>query len=234
MDALKIYKNLYKHFGPQGWWPTQNAKISSRGGSALGGKMQNEKLRKSRFLYDWRFEVCLGAILTQNTAWTNVEKALQNLICAELLTPEAIVKYSTARLAKLIRSTGYFCQKAKKLKIFSTLILKKYNGNINSLFSGRLEAARWELLSVWGIGPETADSMLLYAGHKPTFVIDAYTKRLCEHCGVKFDTYDEYKNFFENKLPRSSKLYNEYHALVVAWGKLYRNNRQIATEILKY
>lgn len=153
----------------------------------------------------------VGAILTQGTAWGNVEKALANLRAPGALRPEAIVRMSTQRLERLIQPAGYFRQKAKKLKIFSRWMGRKGGGGWST------ERLRRELLALWGIGPETADSILLYAFNRPVFVVDAYTKRLCATHGVKFKTYDEYRHFFEKRV--DPKLFNEYHALIVAWGK---------------
>lgn len=201
MNLAKIYSDLYRRYGPQGWWP-----INCRG-------------RQSEAAL---FEICVGAILTQNTAWTNVEKALRELAAQNLLNPQAIYRASSARLGRAIKSSGYWRQKSKKLKIFSQFALDKYGGELNKMFRQPLPKLRTELLALWGLGPETADSMLLYAGGQPTFVIDAYTKRLCQKYGVCFKTYDEYKNFFESQLARRRnrvKVYNEFHALIVRSGK---------------
>ena len=181
----------------------------------------------------WRFEVCVGAILTQSTAWKNVEKAIKNLAELNLLTPEAILKCSKVKLEKCIKPAGYFRQKAKKLKIFSSFLVNQYHGDLNKMFICKLSVIRYELLSVWGIGPETADSILLYAGDKSSFVIDTYTKRLCALLKIQFKDYNKYKQFFENNLPHKPELFNEYHALIVAWGKLYNQNKEEAIKILK-
>lgn len=206
MDLLKIYKRLYEHFGPQYWWPVQES------------RSKRQELRK--------FEVCLGAILTQNTAWKNVEKALANLCAAGVMNPEAILRIRKEKLASLIRPAGYFNQKAKKLKIFSKWFLTREKGKY------KLSELRKELLHIWGIGPETADSVALYAYNLPSFVIDAYTKRLGSVFGKNFANYDEGKKYFEENLPRSAKLYNEYHALIVAWGKLFSKDQISAKKIL--
>ncbi len=204
MDTVKIFKELYKKYGPQFWWPVYN-NISKN----------NEKI----------FEICVGAILTQNTSWKNVEKTLVCLLKENLISPQTIVKCPKLKLERCLRSSGYYKQKAKKLKIFSKWILDKYKGDWKLFFKQPLQDSRQELFNLWGIGPETADSILLYAGHKQIFVIDAYTKRLCAKYGVAFKTYQEYQNFFEDNLNGKlknwsrEKLYNEYHALVVRWGK---------------
>lgn len=203
MNLLKIYNRLYSHFEPQNWWPVTKE---------LG--IKNKELRK--------FEVCVGAILTQNTAWKNVEKVLENLVAAKTMNPEAILRIKKGKLASLIRPARYHNQKAKKLKIFAKWFLyfgqKKY----------KLPDLREELLALWGVGPETADSIVLYGYNLPTFVVDAYTKRMCLVLGKDFNGYEDCKKYFEANLPRSSKLYNEYHALIVAWGKMYSNKKTSA------
>jgi endonuclease-3 related protein len=238
MDLFLIYKKMLGHFGPQDWWPifdVKSGKCEYRG-------CENYSDRD-------RFEVCVGAILTQNTAWKNAERALANLSAAGCLSPR---KVCLARnLAKLIKPAGYYNQKAKKLKIFAKYWLDKSllrlasgtpfkKGRKQNLplckrgMRGDFLENRAELLFLWGIGPETADSMLLYAFNRPVFVIDAYTKRLCKYYGIEFKTYDEYRKFFESRLPRSAKLYNEFHALIVAWGKMHggKQNRAAAAKII--
>ncbi len=211
MDVKSVYKKLFAEFGPQHWWPTlQNVKHET----------QNTK----------QFEICVGAILTQNTAWKNVEKAIVNLCSSGAMRPEAILRMRTAKLASLIRPAGYFNQKAKKLKIFSKWVLR--NRGPAAISKKQAGTLRDELLSIWGIGPETADSIVLYAFGKPSFVVDAYTRRLCACFDKNFENYDECKNFFESGLPQSSKLYNEYHALIVAWGKMLSRDRARALKIL--
>lgn len=189
-----IYQRLYAHFGPQHWWP------HSSGGA---------------------FEIIVGAILTQNTAWTNVERALDNLRRARVLSPRTMHRTPTARLARLIRPSGYFNLKAKKLKAFTKFLFTAHRGKLEHLFgldSGRL---RTELLSVYGIGPETADSIILYAAHQPIFVVDAYTRRILARLGLtRADaSYDELQSLFMQHLPHDEKMFNEYHALLVALGK---------------
>ncbi|MBM3253860.1 MAG: endonuclease III domain-containing protein, partial [Candidatus Omnitrophica bacterium] len=139
-----IYKRLYRAFGPQRWWPGETP-----------------------------FEVCIGAILTQNTAWTNVEKAINNLKREKLLTPQALKKVSINRLARLIRPTGYFNQKARKIKHFIKFLFDNYGGSLKKMFNEDFLILRSKLLEVNGIGLETADSILLYAANKPIFVVDA-------------------------------------------------------------
>ena len=209
MKPRIIYKRLYKYFGPQHWWP-----VSSKRG-------------------DTRFEICIGAILTQNTNWLNVEKALKNLKKENCLRPCCIKELESRKLQRLIKPSGYFRQKAKKLKIFSKYICENYNGDTKKFLHGNLQKKRTELLRIWGLGPETVDSILLYAGNKPIFVIDAYTKRLCKELGVEFKNYDDYQDYFQDKLEASARLYNEFHALIVVWGKLYSKDKESALKILK-
>jgi endonuclease-3 related protein len=187
-SPLAVFDKLYEHFGPQGWWPVTGS----------GNK---------------KFEICAGAILTQNTAWANVEKAIHNLNAKGMLTAGRIAAANTGKLAALIKPSGYFNQKAARLKIFASYMLKRGRSGLGT---------RTDLLSIKGIGPETADSILLYAGNRTTFVIDAYTFRLSKRIGwLSSPDYGRAKEFFEINLPRSRKIYNEYHALIVALGKYF-------------
>ncbi len=188
----EIYNRLYGFFGPQHWWPADTA-----------------------------FEVIVGAILTQNTSWANVKKAIDNLKKQNLLKPSAIKKINTKKLAELIRPSGYYNQKAKKLKNFIFFLFRNYQGNLSKMFKQEVFALREKLLSVNGIGPETADSILLYAAGKPVFVVDAYTKRILSRhklIGDKFN-YPEVQEIFMKSLEPDPKLFNEYHALIVKLGK---------------
>lgn len=191
-DLYKIYRLLFKAFGPQHWWPART-----------------------------RFEVIVGAILTQNTTWLNVEKAVENLRKARLLNLKALAAASTRKLYPFLRPTGYYRIKARRLKAAINFLSKRGQGNLNRFFSQPLEQARKELLSVKGIGPETADSILLYAGKKPIFVIDAYTRRIFERLKIlqAGESYDHIQRLFMANLPRRTGLYNEYHALIVRLGK---------------
>lgn len=163
----------------------------------------------------------MGAILTQNTNWTNVERAIANLRRERLLSPRAMERVSTTHLASLIRSSGYFRQKAKKLKTFVRFLRDEYSGSLKRMFQTPTAALRERLLSVHGIGPETADSILLYAGAKEVFVVDAYTKRILSRHGWVGDkaTYEEMRTLVESHLPRDVSRYNEFHALLVNVGK---------------
>jgi endonuclease III related protein len=168
-----------------------------------------------------RFEVIIGAILTQNTAWTNVERAIANLRRARLLTPAAIEQVSSARLARLVRPSGYFRQKAKKLKAFVRFLRERHGGSLAAMFRVPTAELRRQLLAVHGIGPETADSILLYAGNHPVFVVDAYTHRILGRHQItdgKPD-YESVRSLMEANLPRDVNLYNEFHALIVNVGK---------------
>jgi len=204
-----IYKNLFDFYGPQKWWPT----ISR-------GKKQQ------------KFEICVGAILTQNTNWQNVEKAIFCLHKNKLLDPLKIIGSRKQVLGSRIKPSGYYRVKAEKLKVFSRMLFDDFSGDVERLLNLPIKQARDKLLSTWGIGPETADSMLLYAGNKPIFVIDAYTKRLAKCLGVKNLDYHDLQAHFMNNLPKSVKLYNEFHALIVALGKNYCKTKPLCKKCL--
>jgi endonuclease-3 related protein len=198
--ALKrIYDALYGRFGPQHWWPG-----------------------------DTQFEVIVGAILTQNTAWTNVEKAIINLKKAGALnSPAAMKKLRVSQLAALIRPAGYYNIKAKRLRNFLDFLDRKYALSLRKLSRVDTGRLRHDLLGVNGIGPETADSILLYAFARPVFVIDAYTKRIFSRHGV-FDedlSYADARALFMQNLRRDSRSFNEYHALIVKLGKEFCRKR---------
>jgi len=218
MNMLKkIYNRLQKTYGYQGWWPIRRL-AKSRGFDAHGYHQQ-EYLAPDNF--NDRFEIIVGAILTQNTSWKNVEKALDVLVANKLLNPAKIIEYPEAELAELIRSSGYYNQKAKKLKAISQFVLKL-----------AATPTRDELLAIWGVGDETADSILLYAYQVPVFVIDAYTKRIFSRIGlVAAKTgYRELQKIFQQELPKDYKLYNEYHALIVAHGKDVCKTKPLCSE----
>jgi endonuclease-3 related protein len=188
-----IYEKLLARFGPQHWWPGETP-----------------------------FEVCLGAILTQNTAWTNVDRAIRNLKDAGVLDAAALRALPEDKLARLIKPSGYYNMKAKKLKVFVEWLGERCKDDLDALFSTETDPLRAELLGVHGIGEETADSMLLYAGGKPVFVIDAYTRRIFERLELRPETGDRYgdwQRLFMNGLPPEAPLFNEYHALIVRLGK---------------
>lgn len=190
---------MFERYGAQNWWPAQTA-----------------------------FECVVGAILTQNTAWTNVEKAVVRLKRATEITPEKIDKMSPAKLARLIKPSGYFNQKARRLKIFSRFVVRNYGGNIGSLLSEETGKLRKTLLALEGVGPETADSIILYAAEKPVFVIDAYTKRITQRHGLADGkaSYDEVQKLFADNLPYKTALFNEYHALIVRTAKQFCHKKE--------
>ncbi len=190
----EIYDSLFRSFGKQYWWPG-----------------------------DTSFEVVIGAILTQNTNWSNVEKAIKNLKSAKIFTPNKLYEINQDKLAELIKPSGYFNVKAKRLKHFIEWLFLNYNGSLSKLFKQDFATLREQLLSVNGIGKETADSIILYAAEKPTFVVDTYTKRVLVRHGLITEDYDydAIKEIFENNLPKEVPLYNEYHALIVMVGKYY-------------
>lgn len=189
---MDLYNRLYTRFGPQHWWPGQTP-----------------------------LEIMIGAVLTQNTNWKNVEKAIDNLKAAGLLDVRRLYQVPADQLAELIRPAGYFNIKTKRLKNLITWLWEKYNGNIQTLKNKPTSRLREELLSISGIGPETADSILLYAIEKPVFVVDAYTARILgrHHLIAEGDGYAEIQSLFENALPKETALFNEYHALLVRCGK---------------
>ena len=203
-----IYDKLSLHFGPQNWWPvTLDGEISP-------GYHENINLTEKQ-----KLEICFGAILAQSTSWKNAEKALIELNKNSLIDAKKILKIEDERLASIIKPSGYHNQKAKKLKNFCSFLFKNYGGNLGKLLKKNVEELRNELLSVNGIGPETADSIILYAAKKPIFVVDAYTKRIFSRVGFKENSYDEFQSLFHKTLPQSERLFNEFHALIVELGK---------------
>ena len=192
-----VYAALYGRFGPQGWWPVTAAGETE---AAYSGGPTDE---------GQRFEVAAGAVLTQNTAWANASKAVGNLLRAGALDPESILSMEAAGLAELIRPSGYYNRKA--------VILKR----LAALFRPRAEITRESLLSISGIGPETADSIMLYAFGKPFFVVDAYTMRVFARIGLiePAEGYEAVRAFFEECLPADSGIFQEYHALIVKLAK---------------
>jgi len=170
----------------------------------------------------------LGALLTQNTAWTNVEKALGNLRREAGLSPEKLARIPAATLARLLRPSGYFRQKTRAVGGFLRHLNHHYRGSLGRMMNRPAKELREELLSLRGIGPETADSILLYAAGRPVFVIDAYTRRVLSRHGLMpaNASYAEFQDFFHRNLAAEAKLFNEYHALLVAVGKNYCHSRQ--------
>jgi endonuclease III related protein len=192
VGLMEIYGRLFAHFGPQGWWPADDP-----------------------------FEMAVGAVLTQATAWRNVEMAIANLRRAGRLSVQGIHSAPAARLEELIRPSGYYRSKTKKLRALTEHIVGRRGGRLDGLFHVKLPALRAELLSIWGIGPETADSIALYGARQPIFVVDAYTRRIFHRLGLSRAgaTYNELQDLFMEKLPPSVPLFQEYHALIVALGK---------------
>jgi endonuclease-3 related protein len=190
----EYFNSLFTRLGPQRWWP---------------GKTP--------------FEVIVGAILTQSTSWRNVETALANLRGAGLLTSAAIDQVHIRRLQTLIRSAGYWRQKARALKSFVRFLHEEYRGSLARMFDTPTIVLREKLLGIFGIGPETADSILLYAGQHGVFVVDAYTKRILVRHGWANDKakYDDIRWQFERRFPGDVKTFNEFHALIVAAGKTW-------------
>lgn len=210
MRLLKFYKKLLSLYGRQGWWPLLGVRGENptKTGSVQGYHPGNYSYPKND---GQRFEICVGAILAQNTNWANVEKALVNLQKAGAMDAKKILQIKKEKLAKLVRPAGYFNQKAKKLKKFA----KFYCG------IGGQAPKREELLNIWGVGEETADSILLYAYKKPYFVVDAYTKRV--FAKKKFckqdEKYGKIRKMCEEELPSDYKLFQEFHALIVEHAK---------------
>jgi endonuclease-3 related protein len=189
---MNIYRRLYQAYGPRHWWPGETS-----------------------------FEVMVGAILTQNTSWKNVEKAIQRLKMNRVLNPEGIYYLKKSQLAPLIRSSGYYRIKADRLKSFVDFLYEEYGGDLKRMKRERMVELREKLLGVKGIGPETADSILLYGLKRPIFVVDAYTKRVLSRHGMISEkaSYEEVQKLFMEHLPPDEKLFNEYHALFVHLGK---------------
>jgi len=204
----QLFKLLFRHYGPRRWWPAKT-----------------------------RFEVVVGAVLTQQTSWTSVEKAIKQLKKRKLLSPKKLASVRLPSLKPLIRCTGYYNQKAERLREVVRELEKR--GGLEKFFNQPLEEARKELLSIRGIGPETADSILLYAGNNPVFVVDAYTFRLAERLPLenapKKTKYEEMRAYFEQtfeKLPpkRRTKMFNELHALIVEHCKQVCRKKPLCRE----
>lgn len=191
-DLMRIYELLLERFGHQHWWPGDSS-----------------------------FEIIVGAILTQNTSWSNVEKAIINLKKSDNLSPQKLEKIDDENLAQLIKPAGYYNIKAKRLKNFIKWLFDKYSGSLTNLDNISTDTLRQQLLSIKGIGQETADSILLYALNRPVFVVDAYTARIAarHHLIEPGAIYEEIQYLFESKLDRDTVLFNEYHALLVKLGK---------------
>jgi len=190
----EIYGLLFAHFGPQHWWPGQTP-----------------------------FEIIIGAILTQNTNWTNVEKAIANLKSAASLAPEAMHRMQPEKLADLIRPAGYYNIKAARIRNFLAWLCENHNNRLQNLQNIRTDTFRQQLLAIKGIGPETADSILLYAFDRQVFVVDAYTSRIAvRHHLIEPDhDYHQLQQLFQSNLPADTALFNEFHALLVSLAKQF-------------
>lgn len=220
----EIYHKMLKAYGLQGWWPlvslhNKGGVNPTKSGSVNGYHPGDYSYPKNE---PQRFEICIGAILTQNTSWPNVEKAMLNLfevLKEDLFDAKMLLELSDDALRDAIRPAGYFNQKAKKLRIFAEFFLS---------LEGRTPS-RDELLSLWGIGPETADSILLYAYGVTTFVVDAYTRRLLVSLGLISgdESYDEVKFLFEKNLKSELKIYQEFHALIVEHEKRRKSGFEV-------
>ena len=195
----EIYHQLSGFYGPLHWWPGETA-----------------------------FEIIIGAILTQNTSWSNVEKAITNLKKYNLLQPAAIYQLNHDELANLIRPAGYYNIKAKRIRAFLQFLVENYSGSLETMFDQPLAKLRTELLKVKGIGEETADSILLYAGQKLTFVVDNYTRRIFSRHGMIQENlpYSSIQAQITNNLKENVQVYNEFHAQIVMIGKTYCKRRQ--------
>ena len=208
------YQQLYEHFGPQGWWPTTPpGDIRARYYPGITRLLDEPQ----------QWEIIVGAVLTQNTAWHNVEQALEALSARQALELAALHALEVDELAALIRPSLYYNQKARRLQDIASYIIENYCGSVAALLQRPGKPLRRELLSLKGIGPETADSILLYAAGYPFFVVDAYTRRLSSRLGLAAEdaTYAELQALFMDKLPSDSDLFNEYHALLVQHAVTY-------------
>ncbi len=201
MNIQKTYNLLLDLFGPQDWWPAET----------------------------W-FEVVIGAILTQQTRWESVERAISNMKSRGITTAEDVVGTPLEELEDVVRCTGFYKQKSRRLLATAKYFAENGYGALKRRSMGRL---RRELLAINGIGPETADSILLYALDKPVFVIDAYTKRICECMGMERTDYNSLQKLFEGALPEDAELFKEYHALIVEYGKQYCNKKNCDGCVLK-
>jgi len=221
----KIYNKLYDSYGPQGWWPLlslENNNINpTKTGSLKGYHPNNYSYPKTK---EEIFEICIGGILTQNTSWENVEKALLNLKKTNSISPLKLLKLSDGKLKELIRQAGYYNQKARYLKEFTKFFIS----------SPKETVSREELLNITGIGNETADSMLLYAYKYPIFVIDAYTRRIFSRLLSKKekDSYEIWQEYFHLKLEKDYKMFQEFHALIVEHAKRYCQKKPSCTNCI--
>jgi endonuclease-3 related protein len=216
----EIYSIMAASYGKQGWWPVFN-NVTGRSEYGTGAPKNDEE----------RFEIVIGAILTQNVAWKNVEKGLEILKKNKILTPRKLHKADNELIAFCIRPTGYFNQKTLKIKNFLNWF-KGFNYSFDKLKSIKTPVLRDSFLEINGVGPETADSILLYALNRKIFVIDAYTKRIFSRLNIVLpdDSYDSIQKLFHKEFNGTVKKYNEYHALIVAHGKDICRNKPLCPE----
>ena len=196
------FDRLLQRYGPQHWWPGEGP-----------------------------FEILVGTVLVQNTNWRNVEKAIDNLREAGVMTPEKLFALDPEELSELIRPAGYYQVKTKRLRNLLRLVVDRYDGSLEEMFAGNMHALREELLGVNGVGPETADCILLYVGNFPKFIADGYAMRVAaRHGWIEFEAdYHGLQDFFESRLPAEAPLYNEYHALLVKVGKEHCKTKPICS-----
>ena len=203
---LEVYQRLFARYGPQGWWPAESP-----------------------------FEVIVGAILTQSTAWVNVEKALVSMKHKGCWSFEAIAALAVDELAEVIRSSGYYNAKARKLQAFARHVLEDRGGDLDVMFASDVAELRSELLSIHGVGEETADDIIVYAAGKPSFVMDSYTRRIVDRMGLKPEGrtpgYRSYQSLFQDNLPNDTPLFNEYHALLDNHAKTTCTKREPRCEL---
>ena len=225
MKLIDVYSTLLEAYGPQGWWPLLGhvGTNPTKTGSVCGYHVGDYSFPRDD---GQRFEICAGAILTQNTAWPNVEKALCVLRRLGPISPETIMRIETGKLCSAIRPCGYYNMKARKLLTFAEFYCE---------LKGRIPA-RNELLGIWGIGPETADSMLLYAFAQTEMVVDAYTRRIMAHLKLidSAASYAGIKEFCEKSLPRSLCVYQEFHALMVEHAKRHYTRHPYVDPLLEH
>ncbi len=197
---IRIFDSLLNYYGPGKWWPGETD-----------------------------FEIIVGAVLTQNVTWENASRAVESLKKDGLLDCEKILEAEHEEISSRIKSSRFYNQKTIKLKNFCRYLKERYGGNLEIMFSRKMKELRRELLDIKGIGKETADSILLYAGNKLTFVSDAYTKRFLSRLGIIEESvgYDEIRSFFMKNLPQDLYLYNEYHALIVRHGYTHCKSRPL-------
>ncbi len=217
-----LYDILLTNYGYQNWWPLLKEKKC----------LYKAEFNKREKTEDEKFEICIGAILTQNTSWKNVEATLISLKEEGLLDFPSLDRISHSELSRRIKKAGYFNQKTKKIKYLLSFIKSELNGSIDALGDYGICTAREMLLSVWGIGKETADSILLYAFNMPVFVVDSYTRRIFFRLGIidGDEEYDEIRELIEGSIPDDTSVYKEYHGLLVEHAKAHCRRKPYCME----